>query len=137
MPGLNSGIEEPSLKRRGYWRDETRSTRLDGVINAAAVEIEDKSRFLSNEFTYLLPGDIKQISLASRAGQCMAAVMTGIAITRFADPRVLLDPVLSHQGAHKAATKMLLLDLHQREITEHILHASVQRSAIGLQQGVL
>jgi hypothetical protein len=67
----------------------------------------------------------------------MAAVITGIAIARFADPRVLLDPVLSHQGAHKAATKSLLLDLHQGEITEHILHASVQGSAVGLQKGVL
>ena len=63
----------------------------------------------------------------------MAAVLTGIAKTRLAHSAVLLDAVLLHHGAHKAATKTLLLDLHQREITQHILHAAVQRSAIGLQ----
>ena len=67
----------------------------------------------------------------------MMAVIAGIAKTGLVDPGVLLDPVLFHQGAHKTATEALLLDLHQREVTEHILDAAVQRSAIGLQQGVL
>ena len=78
---------------------------------------------LSNEFTYLLARDIKKISPASHAGICMAAALTGISIASFADPKVLLDPMLFHQGAHKAATKALLLDLLQRKITGHILHA--------------
>ena len=81
-------------------------------LNAAAVKVEDISRFLSNQFTDLLAGDIKQISFTSHAGLCMAAVITGVAKTRLTSSGVLFDPMLIHQRTHKAATKVLLLDLH-------------------------
>ena len=86
--------------------------RLVRGLDAAAIKVEDIGRFLRNEFTYLLAGDIKQFSFTSHAGLSMAAVITGIAKTRLANSGVLLDPMFIHQRAHKAATKALLLDLH-------------------------
>ena len=123
-------------KQKMISQNRIRSIRLGRSLDAGAVKFKDISRLISHQFANFRARDIKQVGLTRCAGFCMTAVITGVAETGLVDSGVLLNSVFFHQGAHKTTTEALLLDLHQREITKNILHASVQRSAIGLQQRV-
>ena len=53
--------------------------RTSAEPHAAAVKVEDMSRFLRKLFTYFLAGNKEQINVTDRAVLYIAPVMTGIA----------------------------------------------------------
>ena len=83
-----------------------------------------------------MAGDEEQISFTILAGISVTAGITGIPTAMLLGSGSLINAVLFHEGAHDAEKVMLLLDFHQCKIAQHVLHAAVQLSAIGLQQNV-
>ena len=83
-----------------------------------------------------MAGDEEQISFTILAGLSVTALITVIPSAVLLGSGILINAVLFHQGAYDLAKVMLLLYFHQCKIAQQVLHAAVQRSAIGLQQSV-
>ena len=66
----------------------------------------------------------------------MPIVIARISGAGLLSSEILIDAVLFHQRTNDTTKRVLLLDFHQREIAHHILHAAVQRCAIGLQESM-